>query len=80
MDPGAVPGTSTLYGGETASTRVIKIQSSFGIVPPLSGRKTIGANNIASRVVAVVIANGSGSSRGRRPANGRSTARKTLAS
>lgn len=38
MDPGAVPGASTIYGGDTASTCVVKIQSSFGIVPPLSGK------------------------------------------
>lgn len=39
MDPGAVPGASTNYGGDPDSTYVVKIQSSFGIVPPLSGRK-----------------------------------------
>lgn len=45
MDPGAVPGTSTMRGnesflscgGEIGSTRVVKALFSFGIVPPLSG-------------------------------------------
>ncbi len=34
LDPGAVPGASTIYGGETGSTSVERRILSFGIVPP----------------------------------------------
>ncbi|CDG33267.1 hypothetical protein SACS_0529 [Parasaccharibacter apium] len=43
MDPGAVPGVSTIslpgwrYGDETGSTRMVKIYFLPGIVPPSSG-------------------------------------------
>lgn len=45
LDPGAVPGTSTVHGGEIGSTGVVKVWCSFGIVPPLSGKKLMDANN-----------------------------------
>ena len=61
MDPGAVPGASTIIrgwtvppgdwsalrtnGGETGSTRVVKTRLSLGIVPPLSGSITNANDN-----------------------------------
>ena len=58
MDPGAVPGRSTKvlklliwlenFGGpETGSTRVVKMKSVSGMVPPLSGYIIVANDNYA---------------------------------
>ena len=54
MDPGAVPGASTthpggfgrgVHGGDTGSTRVVKVHLSLGMIPPLSGHFTNANDN-----------------------------------
>ena len=58
MDPGAVPGASTIsaakrpHGGETGSTRVVKTHFLLGMVPPLSGHMTSANDNEALAVAA----------------------------
>jgi len=60
VDPGAVPGASTSLlpagrpgeGGETGSTRVVKMYLSLGMVPPSSGRFTGANDNMALAVAA----------------------------
>jgi len=58
VDPGAVPGASTIlpvvggHGGETGSTRVVKTFFSSGMVPPLSGRMISANDNMALAVAA----------------------------
>ena len=54
MDPGAVPGGSTRIhnsansgGAETGSTHVVKAESVFGMVPPLSGYFIVANDNYA---------------------------------
>ncbi len=55
-DPGAVPGASTKFsaeansfgdtdGGEIGSTRVVKVRSALGMVPPLSGHHIVANDN-----------------------------------
>jgi len=60
VDPGAVPGASTIppgqytgeHGGDTGSTRVVKTCLSLGMVPPLSGHSTSANDNEALAVAA----------------------------
>jgi hypothetical protein len=63
VDPGAVPGASTIipvlddrptgiYGGETGSTRVVKTHLLPGMIPPLSGQITSANDNEALAVAA----------------------------
>ena len=61
MDPGAVPGASTNHfqgsfpealGGDTGSTRVVKVHLSLGMIPPLSGHFTNANDNHEAFAVA----------------------------
>ena len=52
MDPGAVPGASTIYGGETVSTRVVKTYLLLGMIPPLSGQITSANDNFEALAIA----------------------------
>ena len=58
MDPGAVPGASTIlakcakHGGDTGSTRAVKMYLSLGMVPPLSGHMTSANDNTEALAVA----------------------------
>ena len=58
MDPGAVPGASTIVpeltgvGGDTGSTRVVKIHLLPGMVPPLSDQLTSANDNNAMALAA----------------------------
>ncbi len=57
MDPGAVPGASTIpsgmgYGGDTGSTRVVKTCLLLGMIPPLSGHITSANDNHEALAVA----------------------------
>ena len=52
VDPGAVPGVSTIYGDDTGSTRVVKAHLLLGMIPPSSGQLTSANDNFEALAIA----------------------------